>query len=92
MHSSPGSPQYHGIALDLEEVPDDAEEAYMAFVAELYSDFRTKNLRLYVNVQVSADDEELRSLARTTDGIILMNYDEHEIKQRSGTSRLAGLV
>jgi cellulose synthase/poly-beta-1,6-N-acetylglucosamine synthase-like glycosyltransferase/peptidoglycan/xylan/chitin deacetylase (PgdA/CDA1 family)/spore germination protein YaaH len=79
-----GSPQYHGIALDLEEVPDDAEDAYMAFVAELYSDFRAKNLRLYVNVQVSADDNELRSLATTTDGVILMNYDEHESSSDPG--------
>lgn len=79
-----GSPQYHGIALDLEEVPDDAEGAYLAFVAELYSDFRAKNLRLYVNVQVSADDDELKSLAKTTDGIILMNYDEHEISSDPG--------
>jgi cellulose synthase/poly-beta-1,6-N-acetylglucosamine synthase-like glycosyltransferase/peptidoglycan/xylan/chitin deacetylase (PgdA/CDA1 family)/spore germination protein YaaH len=79
-----GSPQYHGIALDLEQVPDDAEDAYMAFVAELYSDFRARNLRLYVNVEVSADDNELRSLAKSTDGVILMNYDEHEIKSDPG--------
>jgi peptidoglycan-N-acetylglucosamine deacetylase len=79
-----GSPQYHGIALDLEEVPDDAEAPYMAFVAELYSDFRARNLKLYVNVQVSADDDELKSLAKTTDGIILMNYDEHEISSDPG--------
>jgi cellulose synthase/poly-beta-1,6-N-acetylglucosamine synthase-like glycosyltransferase/peptidoglycan/xylan/chitin deacetylase (PgdA/CDA1 family)/spore germination protein YaaH len=72
------SPQYHGIALDLEEMPDDAEPAYLGFVAELYSDFRAKNLRLYVNVQVSAADDELRALAKSTDGIILMNYDEHQ--------------
>ncbi len=73
-----GSPQYHGIALDLEEMPDDAEPQYLAFVAELYSDFRAKNLHLWVNVQVSADDDELKALAKTTDGIILMNYDEHQ--------------
>ena len=79
-----GSPQYHGIALDLEEVPDDAQDAYMAFVAELHSDFRAKNLRLFVNVQVSADDDELRALAKSTDYIILMNYDEHEISSDPG--------
>jgi cellulose synthase/poly-beta-1,6-N-acetylglucosamine synthase-like glycosyltransferase/peptidoglycan/xylan/chitin deacetylase (PgdA/CDA1 family)/spore germination protein YaaH len=79
-----GSPQYHGIALDLEEVPDDSEDAYLVFVAELYSDFRARNLKLYVNVQVSADDDELKSLAKTTDGIILMNYDEHEISSDPG--------
>ncbi|WP_114207958.1 glycosyltransferase [Acidisarcina polymorpha] len=73
-----GSPSYHGITLDFEEVPDDAEDAYLAFIAQLYSDFRAKNLRLYVNVQVSADDDEIRALGKTTDGIILMDYDEHE--------------
>jgi cellulose synthase/poly-beta-1,6-N-acetylglucosamine synthase-like glycosyltransferase/peptidoglycan/xylan/chitin deacetylase (PgdA/CDA1 family)/spore germination protein YaaH len=79
-----GSPQYRGIALDFEEMPDDAEDAYLAFVGQLYSDFRAKNLRLYVNVQVSADDDQLRSLASSTDGIILMNYDEHEISSEPG--------
>jgi peptidoglycan-N-acetylglucosamine deacetylase len=79
-----GSPQYHGIALDLEEVPDDAEDAYMAFIAELHSDFRAKNLRLFVNVQVSADDDELRTLAKSADYLILMNYDEHEISSDPG--------
>jgi peptidoglycan-N-acetylglucosamine deacetylase len=79
-----GSSNYHGIALDFEEMPDDAEDAYLAFVAELYSDFRAKNLRLYVNVQVSADDDELRALGKTTDGIILMNYDEHQSSSDPG--------
>jgi cellulose synthase/poly-beta-1,6-N-acetylglucosamine synthase-like glycosyltransferase/peptidoglycan/xylan/chitin deacetylase (PgdA/CDA1 family)/spore germination protein YaaH len=79
-----GSPNYRGIALDFEEMPDDAEDAYLAFVSELYSDFRAKNLRLYVNVQVSADDDELRALAKTTDGIILMNYDEHQSASEPG--------
>ncbi len=79
-----GSPNYRGIALDFEEMPDDAEDAYLAFVSELYSDFRAKNLRLYVNVQVSADDDELRALAKTTDGIILMNYDEHQSSSEPG--------
>jgi cellulose synthase/poly-beta-1,6-N-acetylglucosamine synthase-like glycosyltransferase/peptidoglycan/xylan/chitin deacetylase (PgdA/CDA1 family)/spore germination protein YaaH len=79
-----GSPNYRGIALDLEEVPDDAEAGYLAFVAELYSDFQAKNLRLYVNVQVSADDDEVRALGKTTDGIILMNYDEHQTDSPPG--------
>jgi len=79
-----GSPNYRGIALDLEEVPDGAQDAYLAFIAKLYADFRAKNLRLYVNVQVSADDDQLRALAQTTDGVILMNYDEHEITSDPG--------
>ncbi len=79
-----GSPFYHGITLDFEEVPDDAEDAYLAFVAQLYSDFRARNLRLYVNVQVSTDDQVIAALGKTTDGIILMNYDEHETGSEPG--------
>src|SRR5271170_5500527 len=79
-----GSPNYRGIALDFEEMPDDANAQYLAFIAELYSDFRAKNLHLWVNVQVSADDDELKALAKTTDGIILMNYDEHQTTSDPG--------
>ena len=82
-----GSPSYRGLALDFEEVPDDAEDAYLAFISQLSSDLHEKNLRLYVNVQVGADEDELKSLAQTTDGIILMNYDEHE--EESGPGPIA---
>jgi cellulose synthase/poly-beta-1,6-N-acetylglucosamine synthase-like glycosyltransferase/peptidoglycan/xylan/chitin deacetylase (PgdA/CDA1 family)/spore germination protein YaaH len=79
-----GSPQYHGITLDFEEVPDDAEDAYLAFVAEVYSDLHARNLRLYINVQVSTDDDVVRALGKISDGIILMDYDEHEINSDPG--------
>ena len=39
---------------------------------------RAKNLRLYVNVQISTPDEVLKAIAKNSDGIILMNYDQHE--------------
>ncbi|HEY0759528.1 MAG TPA: polysaccharide deacetylase family protein [Acidisarcina sp.] len=72
------NPNYHGISLDFEEVPDDAEDAYLAFITELYGRFHPRNLRLYVNTEVGAETDELKVLAANSDGIILMNYDEHE--------------
>jgi cellulose synthase/poly-beta-1,6-N-acetylglucosamine synthase-like glycosyltransferase/peptidoglycan/xylan/chitin deacetylase (PgdA/CDA1 family)/spore germination protein YaaH len=72
------NPDYHGISLDFEEIPDDAEAGYQALMAELYADFSTKNLRLYINVPVSTDKKMLAFEAAHTDGIVLMNYDQHE--------------
>jgi cellulose synthase/poly-beta-1,6-N-acetylglucosamine synthase-like glycosyltransferase/peptidoglycan/xylan/chitin deacetylase (PgdA/CDA1 family)/spore germination protein YaaH len=72
------NPGYHGICLDFELVPDEDEKLYADWIGELHNDFHAKNLRIYVNVQAGADDATLRSIAQNSDGIILMNYDEHE--------------
>ncbi|MFZ0275042.1 MAG: glycosyltransferase [Acidobacteriaceae bacterium] len=73
-----GNPGYRGICLDFELVPDEDQKLYADWIAELHNDFRAKNLRIYVNVEVGADDLTVRRLAQASDGIILMNYDEHE--------------
>ncbi len=72
------NPNYHGISLDFEEVPDDAQAGYQALMAELYDDFSKKNLRLYINVPTGTDKKMLAFEAAHTDGIVLMNYDQHE--------------
>jgi peptidoglycan-N-acetylglucosamine deacetylase len=72
------SPEYRGICLDFEQVPDEDQKLYLDWIGELHDDFHAKNLRIYVNVQASADDAYLKRLAQNSDGIILMNYDEHE--------------
>ena len=77
-------PAYRGISLDFEEVPDDAEQGYQAFIGDLYSRLHAKNLRLYVNTGVSAPDQELKFLAANSDAILLMNYDQHETESEPG--------
>jgi peptidoglycan/xylan/chitin deacetylase (PgdA/CDA1 family) len=72
------NPGYRGICLDFEMVSDENEKLYAEWIAELHNDFHVKNLKIYVNVQAGADDATLRELAQASDGIILMNYDEHE--------------
>ena len=81
------SPSYRGIALDFEEVPDKDQKLYAEWIGEIYHDFHAKNLRLYVNMQVSAEDATLRAIANNSDGIILMNYDQHE--ESSGPGPIA---
>jgi peptidoglycan-N-acetylglucosamine deacetylase len=77
-------PVYHGLSLDFESLNDDAEPAYLTFVQELYGDMHPRNLRLYVNVAASTPDNELKLIAANADGIVLMNYDEHEANSDPG--------
>jgi len=75
---------YPGISLDFESLDDDAYPAYLSFIQELYGDLHQRNLRLYVNVMVSTDDADLKSIAANSDGIILMNYDQHQTTSEPG--------
>jgi peptidoglycan-N-acetylglucosamine deacetylase len=78
------NPGYHGICLDFEQVPEEDEKLYANWIGEIYHDLHAKNLRLYVNAQVSASDWMLKVLAKNSDGVILMNYDQHEDSSEPG--------
>jgi peptidoglycan-N-acetylglucosamine deacetylase len=77
-------PGYHGLSLDIENLNDDAQPAYLAFIQEVYSDLHPRNLRLYVNLPASASADELKTVATNSDAIILMNYDQHEDSSEPG--------
>ena len=51
---------YPGLSLDIENLPDNADDAYLSFIQELYADLHPLNLRLYVNVAVSTEDADLK--------------------------------
>ena len=72
------NPNYHGLSLDFEDIPDNAQAGFQALMAELYADLSKKNLRLYVNTPTGTDDKMLAFEAAHTDGVVLMNYDLHE--------------
>jgi cellulose synthase/poly-beta-1,6-N-acetylglucosamine synthase-like glycosyltransferase/peptidoglycan/xylan/chitin deacetylase (PgdA/CDA1 family)/spore germination protein YaaH len=75
---------YPGLSLDFESLQDSDEDAYIEFIHELYADMHVRNLRLYVNMTVGSSDNELKQIAANSDGIILMNYDEHEANSEPG--------
>jgi len=50
---SRGEPSYRGISLDLEEIPSEAQQSYMALLAALYQDFQAHNWKLYINTPVA---------------------------------------
>ena len=72
------NPTYRGLSLDFEEVPTSAQPGFKALIAALYDDFHPRNLRLYVNTPVGDDDWDLKFMADHSDGLLLMNYDEHQ--------------
>jgi cellulose synthase/poly-beta-1,6-N-acetylglucosamine synthase-like glycosyltransferase/peptidoglycan/xylan/chitin deacetylase (PgdA/CDA1 family)/spore germination protein YaaH len=77
-------PAYRGLSLDFENLRDDSIPAYLKFLQDIYAQLRTRNLRLYVNTSVGADDKTLQQVAANSDGIILMNYDQHEVESEPG--------
>ena len=78
------NPSYRGLSLDLEDIPTKAQPGFNALVEALYNDFHPRNLRLYVNVPVADDDFDMKFLADHSDGLLLMNYDEHQTDSESG--------
>ena len=77
-------PVYRGLSLDFEGLPGDAIPAYLSFIQELYAEMHPRNLRLYVNTTVSTPDADLSRIAANSDGIILMNYDQHQATSDPG--------
>ncbi|HEX4286734.1 MAG TPA: glycosyltransferase [Terracidiphilus sp.] len=77
-------PAYRGLSLDFENLHDDATPAYLQFIHELYADLHGRDLRLYVPTGVGTDDATLKALAANSDGIVLMNYDQHESTSEPG--------
>ena len=70
--------RYKGITLDFQALPMDARAGYQQLIAALYADFHPRGLRVYINVPVTASPQEMAAYASSADGLILMNYGEHQ--------------
>ena len=69
--------QYKGITLDIEAFPESSRDDYRALVQELYDDLHAKGLKLYIAVPVNDKTFDYSAIAKISDGLILMNYDQH---------------
>jgi cellulose synthase/poly-beta-1,6-N-acetylglucosamine synthase-like glycosyltransferase/peptidoglycan/xylan/chitin deacetylase (PgdA/CDA1 family) len=69
--------QYRGITLDIEAFPETSRADYKQLVQELYGDLQSKGMKLYIAVPVNDKQFDYRGIATLSDGLILMNYDEH---------------
>jgi cellulose synthase/poly-beta-1,6-N-acetylglucosamine synthase-like glycosyltransferase/peptidoglycan/xylan/chitin deacetylase (PgdA/CDA1 family)/spore germination protein YaaH len=71
------SDQYKGLTLDIEAYPDESRDDYGKLVQELYSSLSAKGLKLYIAVPVNDRSFDYAGISKFTDGLILMNYDQH---------------
>jgi peptidoglycan-N-acetylglucosamine deacetylase len=71
------NPSYRGLTIDFQEIPTEAQPGFRTLIAMLYDDLHPRNLRLYVNTPVGDPDWDLKFVADHSDGLLLMNYDEH---------------
>ena len=71
------SDHYRGIILDFESFPRSAQPGFRQLVSELYSDLHGRGMKLHVSVPVNDDDFDYKYLAAHSDGLVVMNYDEH---------------
>ncbi|HWZ50036.1 MAG TPA: glycosyltransferase [Granulicella sp.] len=78
------NPSYRGLTLDFQGIPPESQPGYEALIAALYSDFHPRNLRLYINTPVDDTDFNLKFIADHSDGLLLMNYDQHQIDTEPG--------
>ena len=78
------SDKYRGLSLDLEGFPGSAQPGFRALVSELEADLHTRGLKLYVNVPAGDDDFDYKYLAARSDGLILMDYDQHSGASAAG--------
>ena len=78
------NPNYRGLAIDFEEIPTEAQPGYRALLIALYADFHARGLKLYVNTPVGDPDYDLKLMADNSDGLLIMNYDEHQVDSDPG--------
>ena len=71
------SDNYKGLNLDFENIAPQSQASYRAFVSELYDRLRARGLKLQISVPVADKDFDYGFLAAHSDGLVLMNYDEH---------------
>ena len=78
------SDRFKGASIDFEEIPLKAQSGFLALIQELGQDLHARGLRLYVNVPVADKDYDYPRLAAAADGLLIMNYDQHQVTSGPG--------
>ena len=77
--------RYHGLSLDFEDIPTEAQPGYRDLIAVLYSQMHPKNLRLYVaTCRWAMTTGTCLTWRPTPTGLLLMNYDQHQTESGPG--------
>src|SRR5215469_1377352 len=72
------SDKFHGLMVDFEDFPlARARSGFLALLTELAQDLHGKGMKLYVSVPAGNAEFPYTAVARASDGVVVMNYDEH---------------
>ena len=71
------SDKYHGLMVDFEAFPKKGQPGFLALLNELADDLHSRGMKLYVSVPPRNGEWNYPAVAEASDGIVLMNYDEH---------------
>jgi peptidoglycan-N-acetylglucosamine deacetylase len=72
------SDKFHGLMVDFEDFPlARARSGFLALLTELAQDLHGKGMKLYVSVPAGNAEFPYAAVARASDGVVVMNYDEH---------------
>src|SRR4051812_26896335 len=71
------SDKYRGLMVDFEEFSTSAQSGYISLLSELSQDLHAQGMKLYVSVPVRNADFDYAAVSAHSDGVVLMNYDEH---------------
>jgi cellulose synthase/poly-beta-1,6-N-acetylglucosamine synthase-like glycosyltransferase/peptidoglycan/xylan/chitin deacetylase (PgdA/CDA1 family)/spore germination protein YaaH len=78
------SDRFKGAAIDFEEIPLEAQPGFLALIRELGQELHSRQMKLYVNVPVADKDYDYADLAANSDGLVIMNYDQHQVTSGPG--------
>ena len=76
--------KFKGVSVDFEDFPRTAQPSFNALIGEMAADLHSRGLKMYINVPADDDDFNYKYLADNSDGLILMNYDEHQSESKAG--------
>jgi len=75
--------------VDFEDFPVKAQPAFLTLLTELSQDLHAKGQKLYVSVPARSSDYNYRAIADASDGVVLMDYDEHYTGQGGSAGPIA---
>jgi len=76
--------KFKGVSVDFEDFPRGAQAGFNTLIGEMATDLHARGLKMYINVPADDDDFDYKFLAASSDGLILMNYDEHQAESKAG--------
>src|SRR6202166_3356413 len=71
------SGNFRGLMVDFEAFPRVGQPGYIALLRELSADLHGRGMKLYVSVPAHNGEFDYPAVAAASDGVVLMNYDEH---------------